>query len=257
VTTTPSWLETAAKLDALAGDKVSLSAVRAAAEKAVGETTELSAEAPKPAPRPEAATAVPAARMRVVEPPVVKIPAPAAATAEEVDLAWHGYSAAALVPSTIALAAATVSAFVILRPLVPAIVVHEAADAPLAALWILQAIRAGYRLVAYSYRLTTRRLLRSRGRLYPMEEPLELVTLGTAMANQSLLGKLFDIGMVRVFREDGSAAAELPGVRRPKVLAARIEEAATAARGANISMARLPAAAISAASPRQTLSEPQ
>jgi hypothetical protein len=174
-----------------------------------------------------------------------------------VELAWHGYSAAALVPSTIALAAVTVSAFVLLRPLAPAIVVHEAADAPLAALWILQGVRAGYRLVAYSYRLTTRRLLRSRGRLYPWEEPLELVTVGTAMAIQTLMSKLFDIGIVQVFREDGTVAAELPGVRRPKVLAARIEEAATAARGANISTARLPAAAISAASPRQTLSAPR
>jgi hypothetical protein len=245
MTTTPSWLETAAKLDALAGDRVPPPAARDAGELGQSDAGAALREDEAPAepvvqaarqePRfPEIAEAKP--RSRIGEQPARTIPA---ATGEEVELAWHGYSAAALIPSTIALAAFTASALVLLRPLVPTWVVHEAADAPLAALWMLQAVRAGYRLVAYSYRLTTKRLLRSRGRLYPADEPLELATVGRAVVSQTLLGKLFEFGTVRVFREDGTAAAEFPGVRRPKVLASQIEEAVTAARQANVTAGRL------------------
>jgi hypothetical protein len=158
---------------------------------------------------------------------------------EEIDLAWLGYSAAALIPSTVALAAFTLSAIVILRPLVPVWVLHEAADAPLAALWLLQAVRAGYRLLGYNYRLTTRRLILSRGRLYPTDPPLDLATVVKAEVRQTLLTRLIDVGTVAVVPENASATVELTGVRRPKLLAARIEEAATAARESSVTTGRL------------------
>src|SRR5207244_637416 len=125
----------------------------------------------RPEPRPpEIAEAKP--RTRIGEQPALAIPA---ATGEEVEVAWHGYSAAALIPSTIVLAAFAASVFVLVVPLV----------------------------------------------------------------TQTVVRKAFGIGTVRVFRETGTAAAELPGVRRPKALASQIEAAATAAREANVTAGRL------------------
>ena len=226
MTTTPAWLEEAAKLNEPAEEQLSLREGEAPAEPLDSARRE---------PRPPIAPPEAKPRPRITPPTTAVIPAPA----QETDLAWHGYSAAALVPSTIALAAFTCSAFVILRPLVPVWVIHEAADAPLAALWLLQAVRAGYRLLGYNYRLTTWRLFRSRGRLYPTEPPLELATVVKAEVRQTLFGRLIGVGTVRVVPEDAAATIELTGVRRPKVLAARIEEAATAAREANVTKSRL------------------
>ena len=175
---------------------------------------------------------------RITAAPQVVIPSKAIPAGEEVDLAWRGYSALALVPGTLALAVITICVVIVLRPLVPAWVMHEAADAPLAALWLLQTIRATYRLLAYDYRLTTRRLFRSRGPLYPAEPPLDLATIARVDVRQTPFGRLVGVGSVFVMREDGTAALELDGIRRPKWLAARIEEAATAAREANVTVGR-------------------
>jgi hypothetical protein len=213
--TTPAWLEAAAKLDEPAKEQLTLPTPRTAEPEVP----------PEAKPRPRITPPPPDA---IIPPPSV-----------ETDLAWHGYSIAALVPSTVALAAFTLSALVILRPLAPAWVVHESADAPLAALWLLQAVRAGYRLLGYNYRLSTRCLYRSRGRLYPTDPPLELATVVKTEVKQTLLGKLIGVGTVRVVPEDEAAAVELTGVRRPSVLAARIEEAATAAREASVTTGRL------------------
>jgi hypothetical protein len=242
-----TWLEAAAKLDALAGEKVPLSVARTtptlpdvtkggdAADEATVETPQIAARPVSrlPADAPEAKP-----RPRIAVPPAV-IPESVINTTEETDVMWQGYSPAAMLPSTLILAVVTISAIIILRPLVPKWVLHEAADAPLAALWILQGIRAAYRLFCYDYRLTTRRLFRNRGRLYPADAPLDLALVTRAEVRQTVFGRMTGIGDVRVNREDSTAAIELTGVRRPKLLATKIEEAATAARGANVLAARL------------------
>ncbi len=241
----PAWLEAAAKLDALGGDEVPLSA---AGNESLDDDIETEMARPEPdAPASEVSPLAGASgsgrSAQVTTKPRPRIAPPTAVMAatpftEEVDLAWHGYSAAALVPSTFALAVVTCGVIVLLRPLVPKWVLHEAADAPLAALWLLQAIRAGYRLFGYNYRLTTRRLFRDLGRLYPPGAPLDLATVVRAEVRQSLVGRLAGVGTVRVVPEDATAAVELAGVRRPKLLVARIEEAATAAREANVTVGR-------------------
>jgi hypothetical protein len=232
----PAWLEDAAKLDSLAGDDgppslteestaVETNVERKLPDEAVA--SRRSAMGTKPRPR--------------ITPPAI---APIIPTTEEVDLAWHGYSAAALAPSTLALAAVTCGVILILRPLAPLWVIHESVDAPLAALWLLQAVRAVYRLLGYNYRLTTRRVFCDRGRLYPPQAPVDLATVIRAEARQSFLGRLTGIGTVRIVPEDSTPIRppiDLIGVRRPKVLAARIEEAAQAAREVNVMMVRMPA----------------
>jgi hypothetical protein len=248
--TPPAWLEAAAKLDALVGEKLSPFAGRdhSPAEEEIEEQADRAHESESP-PEPVMQSVRLESRLSInaieakehprITPPAVVLPG--ATPTEDTELAWHGYSAAALVPSTIALAALTCSAIVVLRPLVPAWVIHEAADAPLAALWLLQAVRAGYRLFAYNYRLTSRRLIRDLGRLYPRDEPLDLATVVRAEVRQSLFGRLTNVGSVRVIPEEATPSklvVELAGVRRPKAFAARIEAAAAAAREANVTMGR-------------------
>ncbi|HEY1381319.1 MAG TPA: hypothetical protein VGF55_31250 [Gemmataceae bacterium] len=280
-TTPPAWLEAAAKLDALIGDKVPLSVGKPAPsaedvdeeereDEAEPETPELDDDAEEEAEsswehevpieslpfpgrqaiRPAVESRPPAAEPVAEEPPPQVWPRPRIAAppavvpepAEETDLAWHGYAVAALLPSTFALAAVTVGTIIALRPLAPAWVMREAVDAPLAALWLLQAIRAAYRLLAYDYRLTTRRLFRGRGPLYPPEPPLELAAVVRADVRQTVIDRLIGVGTVRVIPEDATPsqpAVELAGVRRPKVLAAIIDEAAKAAREGNVVAARV------------------
>lgn len=112
----------------------------------------------------------------------------------------------------------------------------EIVYAPLAALWAGQFVRAAYRLLAYQYRLTTRRLFRQRGSLYPPEEPLDLATVARVEVQQSFAGRLARVGAVCVVPEEASGrlAVELAGVRRPRELAAKIEAAAQAARAGNV-----------------------
>src|SRR5207248_2905924 len=123
--------------------------------------------------------------------------------------------------------------------------VVEAVYAPLAALWAGQIIRAGYRLLAYRYRLTSRRLFRERGRLYPPEEPLDLAIVARVEVSQPLFARLLGVGTVNVMPEEASGrpAVGLPGVRRPRALAAAIEQAAQAAREGNMTVARVALAA--------------
>jgi membrane protein YdbS with pleckstrin-like domain len=167
-------------------------------------------------------------------PPIVLMP-----DVEEVELAWRGYSPLGMVPGTLILALVTVSTIILIRPLVPAWIVHEAFEAPVVAIWVLQVIRALYRFIAYDYRLTTRRLYRSRGPLYPPEPPLELTTLVRVETRQTALGRLFGIGDVRVVCEDEMANRDLEGVRGVRALAARIDEAAKAARDRSITATRV------------------
>jgi hypothetical protein len=58
---------------------------------------------------------------------------------------------------------------------------------------------------------------------------------------QTKISRLIGVGTVRLIPEDATPtrpAVELDGIRRPQALAVRIEEAATAARGANVTAGR-------------------
>jgi hypothetical protein len=216
----PDWLEAAARLDAIIADRVPLPPAR----------PEPDADDEDEAPAPPAVPA-PEVKPRLSATPIA-VPDPPTATGEEVALGWHGYDAAALLPSTAALGLLTAGVLLGLRRLVPPAVVVEAVYAPLAALWAGQAVRAAYRLLAYSYRLTTRRLFRERGPLYPREAPLDLATVARAEVRQTPLDRVLGVGAVRVVPEESSGrpAVELTGVRRPRALAAAVEAAARAAR---------------------------
>jgi membrane protein YdbS with pleckstrin-like domain len=204
----PAWLEAAAKLEA--EEKAGVAVID-----------------------PPATAAKPPSRI-AGRPHIVLMP-----DVEEVDLAWRGYSLLGMIPATVVVALATVSAIVLIRPLVPTWIVHEAFDAPAVAIWVLQLIRAVYRFIAYDYRLTNSRLYRSRGPLYPPERPVDLASVVRADVHQTAIGRLLGVGNVTIVCEDDAANRELEGVRGANPLAARIDEAAKTARERSVSATRV------------------
>jgi membrane protein YdbS with pleckstrin-like domain len=235
----PSWLEAAAKLDALLGDKVP---VRSEPEASATDDVD---RRPGPEARAtgdsEPSLTLPARtepRPRIT-PPII----PASENGEEVDVAWRGWSPLAVVPSTLGLAALTALTLWVVRPLIPARVGPVAVEGPLAAAWLLQLVRGAYRLMAYNYRLTTRRLFRERGRLYRPEPPIDLATVIAVETAQNRLERWLGIGTVLVVPEDATPQVpgiEFIGVRRPKALADLIDAAAKAAHEGNVAAARIP-----------------
>jgi hypothetical protein len=235
----PAWLEAAAKLDALLGDKVPLADVRSALPPTAGEE-------PKEKPsRPEsqAAERKPVSAKPAETKSRITAPVSAGETSQEVDIAWRGYSATALVPSTLTLAMVSAITYLAVRPFVPPWIVRESFDAPLLAVWMLQFVRGAYRLIAYNYRVTSRRLFRERGRLYPPEPPLDLATVARVDMVQTWFCRWAGVGMVRIVPEEATPTVppvELVGVRRAGLLATRIEEAVKAAREGNVTAVRTP-----------------
>jgi hypothetical protein len=159
------------------------------------------------------------------------LPSPTPAS-DENDVHRRGYDPAALMPSTIVLGLFTVGVVTILRPFVPGRWSVELVTMPLLALWAGQIFRVGYRLFAYRYRLTSRRLYRERGRLYPREEPLELANVGRVEVRQTRWQLKSGVGDVVVVPEESSGrpVLDLAGVRGPKEFAALIESTTAAAR---------------------------
>lgn len=221
---TPEWLERAAKTELPAAfDRIALSPTA----RPVAEILQ-SVAAPKAAP---AATPKPA--RQETRPPSAK-------AFDETDVHRRSFDAAALVPSTVILGLFTLAAVTLAKPFVPARFVTELVSLPLLALWTGQIIFGGYRMFAYRYRMTSRRLFCERGRLYPADEPLELSTISKVEVRQTRLQDWLDVGDVIVTPEESSGrpAIELTGVRWPEKLAALIETTAAAGRDRSVKSAR-------------------
>lgn len=211
----PTWLETAAK----AGDD------------APADRVPIAPTAPaKPKPRPG-----------VSDGDVAVVPEPRGPKpAVEVGVVRTGYHGRTVLPSTIVLLAVTISAPIAAAAYVPAAWRMTAFGLPLAALWIVQLIRCGYRVLFYDYRLTERHLEVRRGWLYPAEAPLDLATVGGVVATRWPFGWLTGTGCVRVSPEgEGKPQVILTGVRRPRAFASQIEEAALKARERNVVTAKV------------------
>jgi hypothetical protein len=209
-TAAPAWLENAAKTDSEApADRVPIS---------------------------PAAPAKPKARPGVTDTGVAVIAEPRdPKPADEVVLFRTGHHGRTLLPSTIVLLALTIGGPIVAAAYVPAAWRMTAFGVPLAALWLIQLIRCGYRALFFDYRLTERQLARRRGWLYPAEPPLELSTIGRVIATRWPLGWLTGTGSVRVsFEDDQKQQVLFTGVRRPRAFATQIEEAARKARERNV-----------------------
>jgi hypothetical protein len=158
----------------------------------------------------------------------------------ETDVHRRSFDGAALLPSTVALGLLTVGVVTLAKPFVPARFVTELISLPILALWTGLIIFGGYRMWAYRYRMTSHRLFRDRGRLYPADEPLELSRISKVEVRQSRLQDWLDVGDVIVTPEESSGRQpfELTGVRWPEKLAALIETTAAAGRDRSVKSAR-------------------
>jgi hypothetical protein len=227
---TPEWLERAAQTELPAAfDRVALSpTARPVAE--ILERVALTsspAAATKPA-RPEPKSARPDSR-----PSNTKLE-------NETDVHRRSLDGAALLPSTVGLGLLTLGMVTLAKPFVPARFVTELISLPILALWTGLIIFGGYRMWAYRYRMTSHRLFRERGRLYPADEPLELSLISKVEVRQSRLQDWLDVGDVIVTPEESSGRPpfELTGVRWPEKLAALIETTAAAGRDRSVKWAR-------------------
>lgn len=94
-------------------------------------------------------------------------------------------------------------------------------------LWLIQLVRWVHPVIGLTYRLTTRRLFRGEGFLYPRLPPAELTDIGAVLVEQSVVEYWLGIGRIRVV---ASTPLLLPGVRDPHRVAALIGRCAERAR---------------------------
>lgn len=98
--------------------------------------------------------------------------------------------------------------------------------------WLLQLSRWLYRVTGINYRLTSRRLFRLRGFLYPPDEAVQLADVTQVAVVQTPWECRFHIGTIRLLRErEGLPPMLLEGVRQPDRVAAEIRHWAQKARG--------------------------
>ena len=185
------------------------------------------AEAP-PADRVPLAKPAPILKVSLTTPPEAEEPE---ADGIETDAGRGGYAARTMLPSFAACVLVTAGWGLIDRAWLPRWLPLWAAFAPVAALWLLQAVRWGYRTAFLSFRLTTRRLFRDQGGLYPREDALDLAAVARAEVLQDPVERLLGVGRVRVVPQpEGVPDVVLTGIWRPRRLAAQIELLAQAAR---------------------------
>ena len=196
-TATPEWLEQAARTEAPATiDRVPLT---------------LPTRTPTPP-----IDLKPASRLGTT--PTLPTPFPT----EETDVHRRSYDAAALLPSTVVLGLVTVAVVMFIRPFVAEQYIAEFTTLPLLALWAGQIVRGGYRLFQFRYRLTSQKLYRERGRLYPSDEPLDLATINRVEVQRTRVQFLMGVGDVVVHAEESSnrPPMDMSGIRWPKTFAA-------------------------------------
>jgi hypothetical protein len=150
------------------------------------------------------------------------------------DLAWKGFSSAALLPSFLACAALTLLLltggwfFEEIR------VIGEEVGWFLffgltIVIWAVQTLRVLYRGATYVYRLTPRYLFIDRGFLSRRAEPLDLASVIDVVWGHGWLGGPFDVGWVLVRGGDGREEW-LTGIKHPGAFAAQIRHQAKSAK---------------------------
>jgi hypothetical protein len=167
--------------------------------------------------------------------------APPASSSEESDVGLYGFAMSALAPSTALLFAGSVGLIAVAIRFSLSGAAMQIVLGALVAAWLCQIVRGGYRLMAYRYRLTTERLFRFRGPLYPRDEPLKLAEIGRVEMRQTLLQKMLRVGDIVVVPEESSMRPplELAGIRGPKQVIATIEKELMAAREAAVTQGML------------------
>jgi len=154
---------------------------------------------------------------------------------QELDLWWGGYSARTMLPSLLicmVLSVGIIAAGVYLHRehSVGAALARYEVYAVLALLWACQLLRFVYRVVFYSYRLTTHRLFWTQGPLSAAAGPIHVGDVRQVLVVQSWAERRVGIGHVYVLaREPGCLIFQ--GVMEPRRVADLIERVAKRKRG--------------------------
>ena len=158
-----------------------------------------------------------------------------AADEAEPDLAWKGYSSAAMLPSF--LVCLLLSALLLTGGWffeeVRGLGEEEGSFiffAATVAVWVVQAVRWLYRGASYVYRLTPRHVFLDWGFLYYPVPPVPLGQVVAVTWGYAFWGRPFRVGWVRL-RVEGGREECLVGIKRPRAFAELIEKHVRQARG--------------------------
>ena len=165
---------------------------------------------------------------------------------QETDVWYGGYAGRALLGSFVLCVTVTAAVLIALwragEYVAPA--QHDllviAAWGVIGALWLFQLFRWGYRQFAVSSRLTTRRLLHSRGFLYGRAKTVELAEVTRVEVRRTLVDRCMGVGRVHVFCESGpTAPVILDGVLRSDAVAEILRNQAARARESQVISAKV------------------
>jgi hypothetical protein len=166
-------------------------------------------------------------------------PSPGSELIEEVDLWWGSYSTRTMLPSFLVCIAATVAVAWMTWVFLPPGSVKLTFVALAGSIWLLQVIRWGYRFFGFNYRLTTRRVVCSRGLLYGPGAELELATVARVHVYRRWDERLLQVGQVTVQPDNPNVVPLiLEGLVRPAAVAQMIRAAAQKARGQGVFQTR-------------------
>lgn len=114
-----------------------------------------------------------------------------------------------------------------------------AVTALLGATWLFQTFRWGYRKLATSARLTTRRFFYDRGFLYRDCQVVDLTRLGRVEVRRNLWERCLGLGRLHVFGEGNSQPLIFNGISQPTKIADRLRKQAATSREDQIISARV------------------
>jgi hypothetical protein len=158
-------------------------------------------------------------------------PSPDSGLVEEVDLWWGSYATRTMLPSFLVCVAATVAVAWLTWVFLPPGFVKPTFVALAGSIWLLQLVRWGYRFFGFNYRLTTRRVVCSRGLLYGPGAELDLATVARVHVYRRWDERLLQVGQVTVQPDNPNVAPLiLEGLVRPAAVAQMIRAAAKKAR---------------------------
>jgi hypothetical protein len=147
---------------------------------------------------------------------------------QEHDVWWGSYSGRAMLPSFLVCAVLTlgivVGAWCWYRMFGNGDAMRYTAYGLVGPVWLFQLLRWLYRVTCLNYRLTSRRMFRTRGFLYPPDEAVQLVDVNRVTVEQTPWERKLKIGSIRLMRDrKGVPPMELKGVRHPEWVAAEIQ----------------------------------
>jgi len=149
----------------------------------------------------------------------------AADRAEEVDLWWGSYSGWTLWPSTLICIGLTVAITLLAWTCLPRPYVRVTILGLAGAVWLAQLCRWSYRFFSFNYRLTSRRVFRDRGFLYPEMVQMRLAAVARVEVLRTSWEALVHVGRIVLHpKEAAQTPLTLEGVLHPNAVADLMRE---------------------------------